>query len=127
MNHDMNPTVEEKGQIDSSSDGYRPKKSHHSSAINGDRAEEPVTHKDVSITHDDHVVWDDIEPLESLIQCLQEDFGDIKCRTYELFRNKKTAYDLLWCLFPIGSEVIFKDPSSGVNCGGRVSNFFLCH
>jgi hypothetical protein len=71
----------------------------------------------------DHVEADaelDILHLEALIECLQEDFGDIKYSTNELFRQNKTAYDLLWCLFPIGSEIIFKDPSSGVNCAGRV-------
>jgi len=129
MKAEMNPTVEGNGQISPSSDGHWPKKSNHSAVNNGDISEQisgPVTDRYVSMHHDDPDARVDIEHLEALIGCLQEDFGDIKRRTYELFHKNKTAYDLLWCLFPIGSEVVFKDPNSGVNCAGRVYTFFLC-
>lgn len=129
MKAEMNPTVEGNGQISPLSDEHWPKKSNHSAVIDGDISEQlssPVTDKYVSMDHDDPAARDDTEQLEALIGCLQEDFGDIKRRTYELFRKNKTAYDLLWCLFPIGSEVVFKDPSSGVNCAGKVRTFSLC-
>jgi hypothetical protein len=68
----------------------------------------------------------DIRHLEALIEYLEGDFGYIKLRTDDLLLKNKVAYHFLWCLFPIGSEVVFQDPHSGVNCAGRVYILFSC-
>jgi hypothetical protein len=34
--------------------------------------------------------------------------------------ENKVTFDILWLLFPEGSEVIFKDPISDMKCAGKV-------
>jgi hypothetical protein len=116
----LNRTVESNGQISHSLEGHSAKRPDHSVVLYEDLLDTVTDNSTDRVEADAEL---DILHLEALIACLQEDFGDIKYRTYELFRQNKTSYDLLWCLFPICSEIIFNDPSSGVNCAGRVRTF----
>jgi hypothetical protein len=42
-----------------------------------------------------------------------------------LLTAKKITYELLWFLFPIGSEVAFREPVSGQRRAGKVPSFGL--
>jgi len=67
----------------------------------------------------------DIEHLQALISVLEIEFGPVKQKMDQLFSNKKTGFDFLWCLFPIGSEIIFQDPNSGLPCAGTVHSLLF--
>ena len=62
----------------------------------------------------------DSRNLEALIECLEEDFGPYKRRAQDLLRNHKAEYNLLWCIFPPGSDVAFNNPDTQVLAAGRV-------
>lgn len=104
-------------ETDPSSDSHSPNKSRNLRDENCRVNFEDIRYNDGDSEH--------ITQLEALLTCLQQDFGNMKQRVCQLFQNNKTVYDLLWWLFPIGTEIVFKDPNSGVNCAGRVSVFLF--
>ena len=79
-------------------------------AIRGDHNPRPDP---ASISHSQ-------EYLQALITYLEERFGLEKQELERLLPENKIRHHLLWCLFPLGSEIIFKDPTSGVTCAGKV-------
>lgn len=59
--------------------------------------------------------------LESLLQFLDQEFEPVKQKMDRVLTENKITFDILWLLFPEGSEVIFKDPISDVKCAGKVN------
>ena len=60
---------------------------------------------------------------QSLLNFLQDQFGPVKEKLAALTMKSEVTYDLLWLLFPRGSEVSFKETHSGLLCAGKVSVF----
>lgn len=58
--------------------------------------------------------------LQALIAYLEKQFALSEEEMDRLLPKNKIRHHLLWCLFPLGSEIIFKDPASGVTCAGKV-------
>ena len=67
----------------------------------------------------------DIEHLRALISVLENQFGPLKQKMDQLFSNSKAGFNFLWCLFPVGSEITFPDPNSGLPCAGKVHSLLL--
>jgi hypothetical protein len=45
----------------------------------------------------------------------------MEAKIEKLTSEDKITFDILWLLFPEGSEIIFKDPISDLKGAGRVS------
>lgn len=77
------------------------------------------------LSADDPTVGDariEVRYLKGLIEFLQEEFEFVERKMDALKDN--ITFDLLWRLFPEGSEVVFRDINSGCNCAGKVSPNF---
>lgn len=61
------------------------------------------------------------EHLESLLQFLDKEFQPLQAKMEKLTSENKITFDIIWLLFPEGSELIFKDPVSDLKCAGKVS------
>jgi len=59
--------------------------------------------------------------LEKLLEFLDSRFRPMKGKMDELLCREEITFDLLWCLFPEGTEITFKDNNSGLICGGKVN------
>lgn len=59
-----------------------------------------------------------IQHLRNLLAFLEEEFEPV--RKKRLLLQLHITFDLLWDLFPAGSEILFKDEDSGLMCGGEV-------
>ena len=58
--------------------------------------------------------------LEKLLYFLDTKFGPIKQKMDNLALSNNITFDLLWCLFPEGREITFKEKTSGLTCAGKV-------
>jgi hypothetical protein len=58
--------------------------------------------------------------LESLIQFLDKEYQPVKQKMDALMANDSSTFDILWLLFPEGSEVIFEEPSTRLKMTGKV-------
>lgn len=63
----------------------------------------------------------EVQHLESLLEFLDEEYEPMRQKSEELLRNSTVTFDVLWLLFPEGSEVIFKDQNSELKCAGKVN------
>lgn len=62
--------------------------------------------------------------LRTLVDFLEEDFKALKEKVDALSLKNDITYDLLWYLFPEGSEVSFHETKSDLICAGKV--WLLC-
>lgn len=82
-------------------------------------------HTNHSIVEEASKIRPDIRKLQNLLLILEEDFSPVQEKM--LLLKGKITFDLLWCLFPPGSDIIFKHEDSGLNCGGKVYlKFIIC-
>src|SRR6266496_4937586 len=58
--------------------------------------------------------------LESLLEFLDKEFQPMKQKMDALMSKNTVTFDILWLLFPEGSEVIFKDPNTDLKRAGKV-------
>lgn len=58
--------------------------------------------------------------LESLLQFLDKEYQPVKQKMDTLMANNTSTFDILWLLFPEGSEVIFEEPSTRLKMAGKV-------
>lgn len=58
--------------------------------------------------------------LDKLLDFLETKFGPIKQKMDALALGNNITFDLLWCLFPEGREITFKEETSGLTCAGKV-------
>jgi hypothetical protein len=58
--------------------------------------------------------------LESLLAFLDKEFQPMKQKMDALMSKNTVTFDILWLLFPEGSEVIFKDVSTDLKRAGKV-------
>lgn len=58
--------------------------------------------------------------LESLLAFLDKEFQPMKQKMDALMSKNTVTFDILWLLFPEGSEVIFKDLSTDLKRAGKV-------
>lgn len=63
--------------------------------------------------------------LQKLVEFLEAKFVPIKRKMETLLLNDNITFDLLWCLFPEGREVTFKDKNSGLTCAGKVFSILM--
>ena len=76
------------------------------------------THSDIAL---------EILHLRELVTFLDEEFGSQSLKMDILLQKKSITFDLLWHLFPAGSEIGFKDCSSDLPCAGKVYLANLMH
>jgi hypothetical protein len=62
----------------------------------------------------------EVEHLESLLQFLDKEFQPLKAKLEKLTTENKITFNIIWLLFPEGSEVIFNDPVSDLKRAGKV-------
>lgn len=62
----------------------------------------------------------EILQLQELISFLKGQFDTVKLKLDTLLNQKKITFDLLWLYFPIGSEILFDDQNTNLDCAGTV-------
>jgi hypothetical protein len=65
----------------------------------------------------------EVQCLRRLLTFLEKKIEPVKQKMIQLKDN--ITFDLLWYLFPVGSEIMFKDENSGLVCAGKVRSFVL--
>jgi hypothetical protein len=60
-----------------------------------------------------------MQEFQNLIRFLQEEFEQWQEKL--LMLKGGVTYDLLWCIFPEGSEIVFAEEKSQLNCAGQVT------
>jgi hypothetical protein len=58
--------------------------------------------------------------LESLLGFLDKEFQPMKEKMETLMSKNTLTFDVLWLLYPEGSEIIFKDLNTDLKRGGKV-------
>ena len=58
--------------------------------------------------------------LESLLQFLDKEYQPVKQKMDALMADNKITFDIVWLLFPEGSELIFADPNTYLKAAGKV-------
>lgn len=58
--------------------------------------------------------------LQKLVNFLESEFSPIRKKLNDLLENNDMKFDLLWCLFRLGSVVTFKDHESSLTMAGEV-------
>ena len=58
--------------------------------------------------------------LRELSTFLAEEYESASKKMEFLLRKKSVTFDLLWHLFPAGTEITFKDYGSELPCAGKV-------
>jgi hypothetical protein len=66
-----------------------------------------------------------ITELRDLVTALDDEFAPIERKMKALLLTNHITYDLLWRLFPEGSEITFKETDTGLTCAGLVQFHFL--
>ena len=61
-----------------------------------------------------------VEHLEKLLRFLNSDFAATRQKLLDLLANSEIKFNLLWCLFRLGSVITFKDYESGLTMAGEV-------
>ena len=59
--------------------------------------------------------------LRALLKLVEEEYEPTKERVNRLLVNGKVSFDCLWCIFPDGCEVSFRETVSGRLCAGKVA------
>lgn len=58
--------------------------------------------------------------LRELLSFIDEELEPVQQKMHALSLKDHITFDLLWRLFPEGSDVTFSDPHSGLTCAGKV-------
>jgi hypothetical protein len=65
----------------------------------------------------------EVQTFQNFLLFLDEEFSPLKEKVGLL--KGEITFELLWYLFPIGCEVIFKDPDTDLDCAGKVRSPFF--
>lgn len=60
------------------------------------------------------------EHLQKLLNFLDKEFSPLRRKLNDLLQGNDIQFNLLWCLFRLGSVITFKDHESGLNMAGEV-------